>query len=58
MRMGTVHLTVADLGRSLAYYEQAIGLRVHEHDGNQDAGRPAAANTTIEMAAGVKSERD
>ncbi|HET7449340.1 MAG TPA: VOC family protein, partial [Gaiellaceae bacterium] len=32
MRMGTVHLTVADLGRSLAYYEQAIGLRVHEHE--------------------------
>ena len=29
MRMGAVHLTVADLGRSLAYYEQAIGLRVH-----------------------------
>jgi catechol 2,3-dioxygenase len=32
MRMGAVHLTVADLGRSLAYYEQAIGLRVHEHE--------------------------
>ena len=32
MRMGTVHLTVADLGRSLAYYEQAIGLRAHEHE--------------------------
>ena len=29
MRMGAVHLTVADLARSLAYYEQAIGLRVH-----------------------------
>ena len=29
MRMGAVHLTVADLDRSLAYYEQAIGLRVH-----------------------------
>jgi catechol 2,3-dioxygenase len=29
MRMGAVHLTVADLERSLAYYEQAIGLRVH-----------------------------
>src|SRR4051794_24765184 len=32
MRMGAVHLTVADLERSLAYYEQAIGLRVHERE--------------------------
>ena len=30
MRMGAVHLTVADLDRSLAYYREAIGLRVHE----------------------------
>src|SRR3989442_1496563 len=28
-RMGAVHLTVADLDRSLAYYETQIGLRVH-----------------------------
>jgi catechol 2,3-dioxygenase len=27
--MGAVHLTVADLDRSLRYYEQQIGLRVH-----------------------------
>ncbi|MEA2178231.1 MAG: catechol 2,3-dioxygenase, partial [Solirubrobacteraceae bacterium] len=27
--MGTVHLTVADLDRSVAYYETQIGLRVH-----------------------------
>jgi catechol 2,3-dioxygenase len=27
--MGEVHLTVADLERSLAYYERQIGLRVH-----------------------------
>ena len=27
--MGAVHLTVADLERSLAYYRDAIGLRVH-----------------------------
>jgi catechol 2,3-dioxygenase len=31
--MGTVHLTVADLSRSVDYYERAIGLRVHERDG-------------------------
>ena len=32
MRMGAVHITVADLERSLSYYEQAIGLRVHERE--------------------------
>ena len=32
MRMGAVHLTVADLDRSLAYYERAIGLRVHDRE--------------------------
>src|SRR5690242_1231496 len=31
-RMGAVHLTVSDLGRSLAYYERAIGLQVHGRD--------------------------
>ena len=33
MRMGAVHLTVSDLGRSVAYYEQLIGLRAHGRDG-------------------------
>jgi catechol 2,3-dioxygenase len=28
-RVGAVHLTVADLGRSTDYYEKAIGLQVH-----------------------------
>ena len=32
--MGTVHLTVADLDRSLDYYKGAIGLRVHEREGD------------------------
>jgi catechol 2,3-dioxygenase len=32
-RMGAVHLTVADLDRSIAYYGSAIGLRVHAHEG-------------------------
>jgi catechol 2,3-dioxygenase len=31
-RMGAVHLTVADLDRSLAYYKTQIGLRVHARD--------------------------
>jgi catechol 2,3-dioxygenase len=32
--VGAVHLTVADLDRSISYYESAIGLRVHERDGS------------------------
>jgi catechol 2,3-dioxygenase len=32
-RMGAVHLSVADLERSIDYYESAIGLRVHERAG-------------------------
>ena len=32
MRMGAIHLTVADLERSLAYYERALGLRVHARE--------------------------
>ena len=39
--MGAVHLTVADLDRSLAWYEGAIGLRVQ-----------ARANGTVELGAG------
>jgi catechol 2,3-dioxygenase len=35
--MGAVHLTVADLARSLAYYESAIGLRVHSRDDGRAA---------------------
>jgi catechol 2,3-dioxygenase len=38
-RMGAVHLTVADLDRSLAYYETQIGLRVHaREDGRAQLG--------------------
>ena len=32
-RLGAVHLTVTDLERSLAFYEHAIGLRVHRCEG-------------------------
>jgi catechol 2,3-dioxygenase len=31
-RVGAVHLSVADLERSIGYYEQAIGLRVHARE--------------------------
>jgi catechol 2,3-dioxygenase len=36
-RMGAVHLSVADLGRSISYYEQAIGLSVHDRAGGRAA---------------------
>jgi catechol 2,3-dioxygenase len=32
LRLGPVHLTVSDLDRSVAYYEQAIGLQVHRRE--------------------------
>jgi len=31
LRLGAVHLDVADLTRAVAWYERALGLRVHEH---------------------------
>src|SRR5215211_6189961 len=30
LRLGAVHLTVADVDRSVAWYQQALGLRVHQ----------------------------
>jgi catechol 2,3-dioxygenase len=35
--LGPVHLTVADVDRSVAWYQQALGLRVHRHDADQAA---------------------
>jgi catechol 2,3-dioxygenase len=32
LRLGAVHLTVSDLDRSVAYYQDAIGLRVHRRE--------------------------
>jgi len=32
MRLGATHLTVTDLDRSIAFYQDAIGLRVHRRD--------------------------
>lgn len=31
LRLGAVHLDVADLARAVAWYERALGLHVHEH---------------------------
>jgi catechol 2,3-dioxygenase len=32
VRLGATHLTVTDLDRSIAFYQDAIGLRVHDRD--------------------------
>jgi catechol 2,3-dioxygenase len=32
LRLGAVHLTVASVDRSVAWYQQALGLRAHRHD--------------------------
>jgi catechol 2,3-dioxygenase len=32
LRLGAVELTVADLDRSVAWYQRSLGLRVHAHD--------------------------
>jgi catechol 2,3-dioxygenase len=38
-RLGAVHLTVTDLDRSVGFYQDAIGLRVHRRDdGSADLG--------------------
>ena len=33
LRLGPVHLTVADLDRAIAWYERALGMRLHRRDG-------------------------
>jgi len=32
LRLGAVHLTVADVDRSVAWYNRALGLRTHSHE--------------------------
>jgi catechol 2,3-dioxygenase len=32
LRLGAVHLTVADVDRSVAWYQRGLGLRVHRHE--------------------------
>ena len=56
MRMGAVHLTVADLDRSLAYYEEAIGLRVHgRENGTAKLGTGGADLLVLTEQPGAKS---
>src|SRR3712207_4770218 len=37
LRLGAVHLTVTDLERSVAFYEAAIGLKLHRRDAGEAA---------------------
>jgi catechol 2,3-dioxygenase len=37
LTLGPAHLVVADVDRSLAWYERALGLRVRRHDGTEAA---------------------
>jgi catechol 2,3-dioxygenase len=37
LRLGPVHLTVTNLDRSVAWYQRALGLRVHRHDVDEAA---------------------
>ena len=46
LRLGAVHLTVADRARSVAWYEQALGLRVHRL-GDDDAELGDGSETVV-----------
>jgi catechol 2,3-dioxygenase len=53
--MGEVHLTVADLGRSIDYYERVIGLRVREQSGGRAAlGTGGEDLVVLEELAGAR----
>ncbi len=57
-RMGAVELAVADLERSIAYYEQAIGLRVHDRgDARAVLGAGAEDLLGLEERPGAKPAR-
>jgi catechol 2,3-dioxygenase len=57
-RMGAVHLTVADLGRSLDYYTSSLGLAVHRRDGNDAAlGTGAEDLLVLEQRPGARPAR-
>ncbi|HEX2104704.1 MAG TPA: VOC family protein [Solirubrobacteraceae bacterium] len=46
-RLGAVHLTVTDLDRSVAYYGDAIGLRLHRRDGRVAALGAGAEDVVV-----------
>jgi catechol 2,3-dioxygenase len=57
-RMGAVHLSVADLGRSIAYYESALGLRVHDRAGGRaELGTGGEALLVLDEVPGARPAR-
>jgi catechol 2,3-dioxygenase len=57
-RMGAVHLTVADLARSIAWYDGALGLRVHDHgDGRAALGAGGEDLLVLEEEPGARPAR-
>jgi catechol 2,3-dioxygenase len=47
LRLGPVHLTVSDLDRSIAFYEQSIGLPLRRRDGGVAALGPGAEDVLV-----------
>ena len=48
LTLGAVHLTVSDLDRSVAWYQRALGFRVHAQDGTR-ASLGDGATVTLEL---------
>ena len=57
LRLGAVHLTVSNLGRSVAFYEDAMGLRLHRREDGA-ALREALARTRIFFMVSGAEDRD
>ena len=47
LRLGPVHLTVTDLDRSVAWYQESLGLRVHRHDAGEARLGDGEATTLV-----------
>ena len=47
LRLGPAHLTVADLDRSVAWYQRALGLRVHRHEPTEAALGAGAEDVVV-----------
>ena len=54
LRLGAVHLTVVDLERSVAWYERALGLRVHSRE-SRTAELGDGAATVLVLGEGAEA---
>ena len=57
LRLGPVHLTVADVDRSVAWYERALGLRVHRHDQGGEAELGDGGETVVVLHEDAQARR-